>query len=266
MKTSCLRIYALLAILCLSNLFGPIAYAQDEFTVVTREFPLVDSYGRPWSDLSKQLWVDLDPNHTKDLPPPGTEIRAVNPKTNKEIKYQSGPKKPFPLKKNNRGETLAEVDYIVYKDPAKSIFYRVGLFDPQTKQQVPWLNTKSTQEVRNDNRKTGPNQTGVSNSPGSVLLNHIWLVLGVLVLGAIIIYLLVFRWLFSGLLHQWRWGVSSASHFTWSMSILLMLAIITGLAFYIFGPHLETWIIIGILVGLWLLHGVVWLVAGNRTA
>ena len=82
--------------------------------------------------------------------------------------------------------------------------------------------------------------------------------------GAILVYVLIFRWLFNGLLFKRRWAVPGAEHFTWSMSLLVMLALAAALTLFYLGPRLETWIIIAVMGAFWLLHGVVWLVSGKE--
>jgi hypothetical protein len=224
----------------------------------TREFQIKklkqywrDQYEQPWSDLSYRMAVRLDPLHAKDV---GDEISITDP----PIKYTTGEWRFYSLQRDARG-TFAEVDYLVYKDSSEPIGYEIEL--RKGNKAVPFLKGSREIKVSNDS-VTGADLLLKDKNP--IFLKD-WLFLaGIILLGLILIYVLIFRWLFSGLLFKRRWAVSSAEHFTWSLSLLTVLALAAVVTILYLGPRPQTWIIIGVLGAFWLLHGVVWLVSGKE--
>ncbi len=238
------------------------AVAQDpnELTVNIQNLYIVDAYGKPWSDLACQIRVKLDPDYTKDLP--SQELSVEKPAAS----FNGGAWKYYRLEKDERG-SYARVPWIVFKNNNNPVHYMYEVFNPATKNTVPFLKPNlSKLEVRNTTKVFPLGETKSPNDFLSILKGNWYIIAGILVLGALLVYFLIFKWLFSGLLLRRRWGVGSAQNFTMSMGILIMLAIIVGLSLYYLGMRPETWIILGIMAALWLLHGVVWLVSGNRTA
>lgn len=195
--------------------------------------------------------VRLDPLHARDV---GDEISIADP----PIKYTTGEWRFYSLQRDARG-TFAEVDYLVYKDSADPIGYEVEL--RKDNKAVPFLRGSREIKVSNDSVNSGEI---ILKDRNPIFLKD-WLFLAaIILLGLILVYVLVFRWLFSGLLFKRRWAVSSAEHFTWSLSLLAVLALTAVVTILYLGPRLQTWIITGVLGAFWLLHGVVWLVSGKE--
>lgn len=226
----------------------------------TKEFVLkklkqywVDKYHQPWNDLSYQMAVRIDPQYAESL---GTDEISID---TPPLKYAIGEWHKFSLQRDAKG-TFAEVDYLVYKDSTDPVIYQVEL--QKNGKAAAFVNgSKSKIEVSNDSVEQKPINLDQSNA---IFLKDWLLIAGILLAGAILIYVLVFRWLFAGLLFKRRWGVPSAEHFTWSMSLLLMLGIAAALTLLYLGPRLETWIIIGLMGFFWFVHAVVWLVSGKE--
>lgn len=211
-----------------------------------------DSLGQPWNDTSYQMAVTLDPQFAQGLP---QEISSDDG----TVSYTIGAPKLFSLRRDATG-TYAEVDYLAYADKDDPITYRAEL--KKGAKSAPFVNqTGSKVEIRRDTSNLSRIQLKENNP---ILLND-WLIMGGALLGgAVLLYVLVFRWLFKGLLFNRRWGVSSAEHFTWSMMLLGMLALAAALTVFYLGPRLETWIIIGVMGAFWLLHAIVWLASGKE--
>lgn len=235
----------------------PLALATTA-SAQTREFQLKkikqywrDQYEQPWSDFSCRMAVRLDPLHAKDV---GDEISISDP----PIKYTTGEWRYYSLQRDAKG-TYAEVDYLVYKDSPEPIGYEVEL--RRGNKAVPF--SKGSREVKVSNDSIiGADIVLKDTNP--IFLKDWLFIAGIILLGLILVYVLIFRWLFSGLLFKRRWAVSSAEHFTWSLSLLTVLALAAVVTILYLGPRLQTWIIIGVLGAFWLMHGVVWLVSGKE--
>src|SRR5439155_7440852 len=81
----------------------------------------LDQNDRPWSDLSYQMVVRLDPMYSKDL---GLDEISVD--SPKPIKYTTGDWLLYSLQRDAQG-TYAEVDYLVYKDSSDPVSYEIEL-------------------------------------------------------------------------------------------------------------------------------------------
>jgi hypothetical protein len=211
-----------------------------------------DSLGQPWNDTTYQMAVTLDPQFAQGLPQDiSSEDSAVT--------YTIGAPKLFSLKRDATG-TYADVDYLAYADKDDPITYRVEL--KKGAKSASFVNqTGSKVEIRRDTANLSRIQLKENNP---IMLDDWLMIAGVLFGGAILLYVLVFRWLFKGLLFNRRWGVSSAEHFTWSMSLLGLLALAAALTVFYLGPRIETWVIIGVMGAFWLLHAIVWLASGKE--
>lgn len=246
----------LLIIVVLSLLALPLA--ANTASAQTREFQIkklkqywLDKNERPWSDLSYRMAVRLDPLHAKDV---GDEISVADP----PVKYTTGEWRFYSLQRDATG-TFAEVDYLVYKDSPEPIGYEVEL--RKDNKAAPFLKGSREVKVGNDSVIGRP----IALKDANAIRLKDWLfIAGIILLGLILVYVIIFRWLFSGLLFKRRWAVSSAEHFTWSLSLLTVLALAAALTVLYLGPRLETWIIIGVLGAFWLLHAVVWVVSGKE--
>ena len=214
-----------------------------------------DQMQRPWNDLTYQMAIRIDPVYAQSLG--GTN--EISSDETPPLVYAVGEWHYFSLKSDAIG-TYADVDVLVYADKDDPVTYQVEL--QKNGKAVPFISGSSSKvEIRNNT----PNLPIIGiNRPNAIVLKDWMIIAGVLLIGAILLYLLVFRWLFRGLLFNRRWGVSSAEHFTWSMSLLGMLALAAGLTLFYLGPRLETWIIIGVMGAFWLLHAIVWLASGKE--
>ncbi len=160
------------------------------------------------------------------------EISVDNP----PVKYTTGDWRFYSLQRDAQG-TYAEVDYLVYKDSPDFISYEIEL--RKGNKAAPFLKGSREVKVNND---SAPRPISLKES------NPIFLK----------------DWLFSGLLFRRRWAVLSAEHFTWSMSLLVVLALAAALTLFYLGPRLETFLIIGVLGAFWILHAIVWMVSGKE--
>ncbi|MGA9994557.1 MAG: hypothetical protein WBP93_04035 [Pyrinomonadaceae bacterium] len=223
-----------------------------EFVVKQLKQYWTDNNNQPWNDLSYQMAVRIDPQYAKDLG--ADEISIDTP----PIKYATGEWRFYTLKRDAKG-TYADVDYLVYKDSTDPVVYQIEL--QKNGKSAPFAAGSSKFEVRNDSLPNKPLQINQSNS---IFLKDWLLIGGVMLAGLLLVYVLFFRWLFSGLLFKQHWAVPSAEHFTWSISLLVMLALASALTVLYLGLRLETWIIIGVMGAFWLLHAIVWLVSGKE--
>jgi len=239
-----------------------LAFGGNVIHAQTKEFQLkklkqywLDQNNRPWSDLGYQMAVRIDPEYAKEL---GTDEISSDDPTLPQIKYEVGKWHLFGLKRDANG-TYADVDYLVYKDSSDAVTYQIELQKGQ--RAAPFASGTSRFDVRNDTVQ--PKAINIKQSNAISLKD--WLFIGgVMLIGAILVYVLIFRWLFNGLLFKRRWAVPGAEHFTWSMSLLIMLALAAALTLFYIGPRLETWIIIAVMGAFWLLHAVVWMVSGKE--
>jgi len=245
---------ALCCLLALCIITTVSAHGQSkEFVLKKLKQYWSDNNNQPWNDLSCQMAVRIDPQYAKDLG--SDEISIDNP----PIKYAIGEWHYFSLQRDAKG-TFAEVDYLVYKDSTDPVTYQVEL--QKNNKSIAFVNgSKSKVEVNNDSVEQ---KTLNLNQANTIFLKDWLLIAGILLAGAILVYVLIFRWLFAGLLFKRHWGVPSAEHFTWSISLLLMLGIAAALTLFYLGPRLETWIIMGLMGFFWLLHAMVWLVSGKE--
>lgn len=229
-----------------------VAHGQtnDKFVKKSVKQYWTDKQGRPWNDLSYQMAVRLDPQYAPaNAPEIGTDDGS--------LKYNLGEWRYFSLKRDGVG-TYADVDYLVYETSSDPVTYQVELHKNGVA--APFVpGGSSKQEVSN----TSPARPIPIYENNSLFLKDWLIIAGAILGGALLIYVIIFRWLFSGLLRR-RWGVSSAEHFTWSLSLIGMLAVASALTLLYLGPRIETWVIMGIMGAFWLLHGAVWLISGKE--
>lgn len=228
---------------------------NKEFVVKRLKQPWTDSNGRPWNDDSYQMAVRIDPQYAKDI---GVDEISADDSSGQTVKYATGEWRLYKLQRDAK-TTFAEVDYLVYKDSRDPVIYQVEL--QKNGKAAAFASGSSKVEVSNDSVTPRPIIIGL---PNSIFLKDWLFIGGVMLAGLILIYIIVFRWLFSGLLFKRRWAVPSAEHFTWSMSLLMLLALASALTLLYLGPRLETWIIVGVMGAFWLLHAVVWVVSGKE--
>lgn len=238
--------------------FGEVAHAQQ--TKFTRK-PLKqywrDQNNQPWSDMTCRMAVRIDPLDAKDIPELSSQVE-ISSDESPPLTYRVGEWNYFSLKTDAQG-AYADVEYLVRADSPEKLPYRVEL--QRANGSVRFVSGTNKVEIGNDS--VSPLPIGLKD------LNPItwkkWLTIaGIMLLGLILVYILIFRVLFRGLLFKRRWGVPSAEHFTWSMSLLVMLALASGLTLFYLGPRLETYVIICVMGAFWLLHAVVWMVSGKE--
>ena len=253
MRTKHIFICALLMLIGASSETAR-AQSPDKFVKKTMKQYWQDQNRQPWSDLSYQMAVRIDPQYALALN--ANEISDSDP--NQPLKYAVGEWHYFSLKTDGLG-TYAEVDFLVYESKSDPVVYQVEL--QKNGRAITFLRGSSKMEVNNDT----PNPPTIGLKENNPLFLKDWLIIAaVMIGGALLIYFLIFRALFAGLLFRRRWGVSSAENFTWSMSLLAMLALAAGLTLFYLGPRLETWIIIGVMGSFLLLHAFVWVVSGKE--
>jgi hypothetical protein len=257
MKPRSLLLY-LLAALLLSAAATP-ARAQDErFTVTQQSVYLTDANGKPWSDLSCQLRVKLDSEYTKDLG--ADEVAVERP----PARFSSGTWKLYNLEQDSNG-TFARVNWIVLKDSNDPVVYQIGLFNPATKTEVPWLRKGGSRLMMRNNVPPQTVPAAVPNSWGSVVRNN-WLMLAILAAGGLLLaYVLVLRFLFAGLLRR-DWGAASAQYFTWTLSLLMLAASVAAWHYLYLGARVETWVAMGAVGAAALLLAGVLAVSGTKLA
>jgi hypothetical protein len=246
---------SLFALMLLFVALAAEAHAQgNKFIRKTLKQYWVDGMNRPWNDLSYQMAIRIDPQFASAL-----NESEITSDDNPPLKYAIGEMHYFSLKSDANG-TYAEPEVLVYGDKDEPVSYQVEL--QKGGKSAPFVAGGSSRyDVRND---TVSLNVGKVNQLNRLFLKDWMIIAGVLVLGAILLYVLIFRWLFRGLLFNRRWSVPSAEHFTWSMSLLGMLALAAALTLFYLGPRLETWIIIGVMGAFWLLHAIVWLASGKE--
>lgn len=213
--------------------------AQDErFTVMQQAVYLTDANGKPWSDLGCQLRVKLDSEHTKDL---GVdEVAVERPPT----RFSSGTWKLYNLERDANG-TFARVHWVVLKNSADPVVYQIGLYNPETKTEVPWLRKGSSRLMMRSNAPPQTLPAAVANTWLTVLRNNwLWLLIAFLV-SLVLAWVLWLRFLFVGLLKR-NWGASSAQYFTWVLTLSTLMLGVAAWHYLYLGPRLETWITFGL--------------------
>lgn len=245
---------ALFGLFVLLTMLAADARAQsNKFVRKTVKQYWQDQLHRPWNDLSYQLAVRIDPQYAMTL-----GANEISSDDDPALKYAVGEWHFFSLKSDANG-TYAEPEVLVYADKDEAVTYQVEL--QKDGKSVPFAFGSSRVDVRNDTASLG---TAGIKPYNRIFLKDWMIIAAVLLLGAILLYVLVFRWLFRGLLFSRRWQVARAEHFTWSMSLLGMLALASALTLFYLGPRLETWIITGVMGAFWLLHAIVWLASGKE--
>ncbi|HYN83852.1 MAG TPA: hypothetical protein VER32_01280 [Pyrinomonadaceae bacterium] len=254
----------LLLCLTLAALFAlqPDARAQGEFVVARCNMYITDNTGQPWSDLSHRLIIGLHPEHTQELP--NGEVFANN-EQNREVKFTGGPPKQYELRKDAQGRTYATVEWVVFADPARQVVYRVGVLDPATKREVSILRQGGTKlAMKNDKQCPPVTRASIPNPVWSVVKRNWIVITAVMLLGILLAYFLVFRWMFAGLLKK-GWGVGAAQNLTWALSLLVILSFIAGLAVYLLGMRVATYALLGLVGASLLLVLLVGLISGSKT-
>lgn len=254
----------LLLCLAIGMLFALQSTARaQEFVVARCNMYITDKNGQPWSDLSNRLIVGLHPEHTQELP--NGEV-AANNEQGREVKFTSGPPKQYTLVKDPQGRTYATVEWVVWNDPGKQVVYRVGVLDPATKREISILREGGTKLVMRNDKKCPPvTRANALNNLWSIIKRNWIVITAVMLLGILLAYFLVFRWMFAGLLRR-QWGVGAAQNLTWALSLLVILAFIAGLAVYLLGMRVETYALLGLAGASLLLVLLVGLISGSKTA
>ena len=211
------------------------ASAQDErFTVMQQSVYLTDANGKPWSDLTCQLRVKLDSEYTNDLGADEVSVEKPLP-----ARFSSGTWKLYNLEQDSNG-TFARINWVVLKNSNDPVVYQIGLYNPATKTEVPWLRKGSSRLMMRNNVPPQTLPAGVANTWSSVFRNN-WVMFVIFsVAGLLLAYILILRFLFAGLLRR-DWGAASAQYFTWSLSLVLIVASIAAWHYMYLGARPETW-------------------------
>lgn len=230
---------------------------QDErFTVTQQPIHLMDANGKPWSDQSCQLRVKLHSEHTRELG--ADEISVERPPTS----FSSGTWKLYNLEQDSKG-TFARVNWIVHKANNDPVYYQIELYNPASRTAVPWQRPGASKVMMRNNVAPQPGQLAQLNSVGSVFRSN-WLIFALVLVGsALLVYFLILRFLFSGLLHR-DWGAASAQYVTWVISLALVLLAAAGWSYVYLGARVETWVMLALAGATVLLLGVVLAVAGTK--
>lgn len=230
---------------------------QDErFAVTQQPIYLMDANGKPWSDLSCQLRVKLDSEHTRELG--ADEISVERPQTS----FSSGTWKLYNLEQDSKG-TFARVNWIVHKANNDPVFYQIELYNPASRNAVPWQRPGSSRVMMRNNVAPQAGQLAQLNSVASVFKRN-WLIFALVLVGsALLVYFLILRFLFSGLLHR-DWGAASAQYVTWVISLALVLLAAAGWSYVYLGARVETWVMLALTGATALLLAVVLAVAGTK--
>jgi hypothetical protein len=252
MRKNLILLCGIVALLVISAEDGR-AQGTNKYVKKTLKQYWEDAMHNPWNDLSYQLAIRIDPQYASSL-----GQNEISSDDTPPLEYAVGQWKLFSLKNDANG-TYAEPEVLVYADKDEAVTYQVEL--QKNGKAVPFAFGSSKIEVSNNTPNLG--KSGVKQY-NSIFLKDWMIIAGVLLLGALLLYVLVFRWLFKGLLFTRRWGVSKAENFTWSMSLLGMLALASALTLFYLGPRLETWIVMGVMGCFWLLHSIVWLASGKE--
>ncbi len=253
MKSKFLSLF--LPLLALAAAATPVAAQDERFTVMQQPVYLTDANGKPWSDLTHQLRVKLDSEYTKDLG--ADEIGVERP----PARFSSGTWKLYNLEQDANG-TFARVNWIVIKNSNDPVAYQIGLYNPATKTEVPWLRKGSSRMMMRSNMPPQTVPTAVANTWLTVLRNNwVWLAVAVGV-SLVLAYILWLRFLFVGLLKR-NWDADRAQYVTWIITLATLLAGVAVWHLYSLGPRLETWITFGLSGATLLLLGVVLAVSGR---
>jgi len=229
---------------------------EDRFTATQQPIYLVDANGKPWSDLSYQLRVKLDSEYTKDLG--ANEISIDKPQTS----FSSGTWKLYNLEQDSKG-TFARVNWLVLKGSNDPVVYQIGLYNPNTKSEVSWLRKGASRVMMRNNAVPQQGQLAQLN-PWSLVFKNNWPIFALVLVGsALLIYILILRFLFSGLLRR-HWGAASAQYFTWALSLMLLLLVLAGWSYVYLGARVETWITFALSGATLLLLFIVLAVAGTK--
>jgi hypothetical protein len=227
--------------------------AQGKYVRKTVKQYWEDGGRRPWNDFSYNLAIRIDPQFAITL-----GANEISSDDNPALTYAVGEWKHFSLKRD-AGGTYAEPEVLVYEDKDEPITYQVEL--QKDGKAVPFAFGSSKVDISNSTPNLG--KAG-SKQYNTIFLKDWMVIAGTMLLGAILLYFLVFRQLFRSLLFNRRWGVSKAENFTWSLSLLGLLGLSAALTLFYLGPRLETWIVMGVMGAFWLLHSIVWLASGKE--
>lgn len=228
-----------------------LAQSQFKFEKRTIRETWTDKAGKPLNyDAEVQLKLSADQFD---------QIGGVTEITADGLTYNIQDSKSFPILKDSAGNTFAQYDVLVFADKDDSIKYDISLIDKRTGQANGLTNgTKSYEEY---NRKSGNASLKKTQKYNKIVLMDWLIICGTLLLSGLLLYFLVSRLLFKTLLMKYKWTTTKAEHFTWSITLLGMLAISAVLAVTFIGPRIETWFLVGVVAMFWILHAIVWAVS-----
>ncbi len=222
--------------------------AQEKYDIRQVKFLVYDKGGYSWNDSGAFLGVRLDTTKADTLE--DQEISASTTNYSVGAEYQR-----YALKFDASGNCYADVNFIVYKNEDKLIYYEIALLkkDADKYTAIP-LTTRSYSISR-----TTPDKYSINAAIFRPLLLTDWLIyIGIMVASLGFIYFSIFRWLFTSLLFKHNWPVNRAEYFTTSLSLLLLLAVF-GLLMALFLPQtIVVWTILVVLTVFWAGHAVTW--------
>lgn len=240
-----LKILGLVIMLLSLNI---VTLAQEKYDIRQIKFLVYDKGGYSWNDKDTFLGVRLDATKTETLE--DQEISASTTTYSVGGDYQR-----YGLKFDASGNCYSDVNFIVYKNQDKLIYYEIALLKKEGDKYIAVpLGNRNYSISRTTSEKYSIN-AGIFRP----LLLTDWLIyLGIMLASIGFIYFSIFRWLFTNLLFKHNWPVTRAEYFTTSLSLLLLLAVF-GLLMALFLPQtVVVWTILIVLTIFWAGHAVTW--------
>lgn len=222
--------------------------AQEKYDLRQVKFLVFDKGGYSWNDAGAFLGVRLDATKADALGE--QEISAGTTTYNVGGEYQR-----YGLKFDASGNCYSDVNFIVYKNEDKLIYYEIALLKKEGDKYIAVPLTNRSYSIS----RTTPDKYSINAAIFRPLQMTDWLIyIGIMVASIGFIYFSIFRWLFTNLLFKHNWPVSRAEYFTTSLSLLLMLGVF-GLLMALFLPQtVVVWTILVVLTVFWAGHAVTW--------
>lgn len=238
----------LLGLIALALALVSTVSAQEKYDVRQIKFLVYDKSGYSWNEPNAFLGVRLDTTKTDTLEDQelnaGTTTYAVG------SEYQR-----YGLKFDTAGNCYADVNFIVYKNVDKLIYYEVALLKKEGDKYIAVPLTNRSYSIS----RTTPDKYSINATIFRPLLVTDWLIyIGIMVASMGFIYFSIFRWLFTSLLFKHNWPVSRAEYFTTSLSLLLVLAVFALLMVLFLPQTVVVWTVLVVLAVFWAGHAVTW--------
>jgi ABC-type bacteriocin/lantibiotic exporter with double-glycine peptidase domain len=243
-----MQLFKLLALVAILLALVIEVTAQEKYDIKQVKFLVYDKGGYSWNDKDAFLGVRLDATKAETLE--DQEISSSTTTYSVGSEYQR-----YALKFDTSGNCYSDINFIVYKNQDKLIYYEIALLKKEGDKYVAVpLSTRSYSISR-----TTPDKYSINTAIFRPLLLTDWLIyLGIMLASMGFIYFSIFRWLFTNLLFKHNWPVSRAEYFTTSLSLLLVLAVF-GLLMALFLPQtVVVWTILVVLTVFWAGHAITW--------